>query len=112
MVAEADELIAQAGELVIQLLVVGLAAVLLQGVHDGSSCLLTPHHQTLLDCCQRPQGLQPESSSIRIYWGCKQLGNPQRTRGDTLKLVIHLQTLLHCCSYPQDLQHKARVQRS
>ena len=43
MVTEADELVAQAGELVIQLLVVRLAAMLLQGVHDCCSCLLAAH---------------------------------------------------------------------
>jgi len=51
VIAEADELIAQTGELVIQLAVVRLGAMLLQSVHDGTGCLLAPHHQTLLHCC-------------------------------------------------------------
>ena len=57
MVAEADELVTQVWELLIQLAVVGLGAVLLQGVHDSTGGLLAPRHQTLLHRCQRPQSL-------------------------------------------------------
>ncbi len=44
MVAQPDELIAEAGELIVQLAVVRLGAVLLQGVHDGAGGLLAPQH--------------------------------------------------------------------
>lgn len=54
MVAEADELITKVGELLIQLAVVGLGAVLLQGIHDSTGGLLASQYQTLLHRCKRP----------------------------------------------------------
>ena len=47
--AQADELIAEAWKLLIQLAVVCLGTVLLQCVHDGTCSLLTPWDQGLLD---------------------------------------------------------------
>ena len=77
MIAEPDELVAQAGELVIQLAVVRLGAVLLQGVHDGAGGLLAPQHQTLLHRCQCPQCLHQTSHHMftgsttqSAYWIC------------------------------------------